>query len=461
MGRTNTLLDLILTPFYLLLVFVIASYIQRKHEHKNPVYRYFRAGAMAKAIGAVALCLIYTLYYDGGDTVNYFDTSYTVLNLWPKYKSEFFDVMMGHTTMENYSLFDNDTEWPFFWFDDNAMFVSRFITPLCFLAFKTFIPTAILLSFLCYSGIWKMYLLFTDRFPSLTKQLAIAILFIPSVVFWGSGILKDTITISCVGWYAYIFHELVIRRRYKIWNILGLVVSCYLLIMIKPYILFALLPGSLIWWSNERVAGISNNFLRAMATPFLLAIGLTLGYLALTKLDFLLGFYKIDEVMDRASVVQKDLKQSYYGGNSFDIGDYDPTFSGMMSKAHLAISAALFRPGLWDVRNPVMFLSAIENTYVMFLTIFLMIRLKFLGFFRLILKDPLLLFSVMFSLFFAFSVGISISNFGALVRLRIPCVPFFVASLFILKYYYDQSMLPRRHRQKLPVSVGKTGVVGR
>jgi hypothetical protein len=42
------------------------------------------------------------------------------------------------------------------------------------------------------------------------------------------------------------------------------------------------------------------------------------------------------------------------------------------------------------------------------------------------------MFSFVFSLFFAFSVGVSIANFGALVRLKIPCIPFFLSSLVIM-----------------------------
>ncbi|MFI5151017.1 MAG: hypothetical protein ACHQRM_14875, partial [Bacteroidia bacterium] len=110
----------------------------------------------------------------------------------------------------------------------------------------------------------------------------------------------------------------------------------------------------------------------------------------------------------------------------------------MLGKAHLAIAASLFRPYLWDVKNPVMLLSALENTYILILTVFLLIRLKVFTFFNLILRTPMLLFSVLFSLFFAFSVGIATSNFGSLVRLKIPCLPFYVSSLFILKHFYDQ-----------------------
>jgi len=159
--------------------------------------------------------------------------------------------------------------------------------------------------------------------------------------------------------------------------------------------------------------------------------------------DFL-GLYRIDNVLDRAVVVNLDQKQEYYGGNSFDIGEFDANPISMLGKAHLAIAATLFRPYLWDAKNPVMLLSAFENTYILLLTIFLLVRLKFMGFFRLIGKNPLLLFSVLFSLFFAFSVGIATSNFGSLVRLKIPCIPFYISSLFVLKYFYEQQSNRRK-----------------
>jgi hypothetical protein len=217
-----------------------------------------------------------------------------------------------------------------------------------------------------------------------------------------------------------------------------MIIASYLMLAIKPYILFALLPGSIIWLSNQQVSKIQNKTMRSMIAPLLLTFGGFIAYLSLNLLGDNLGMYKADAVMERASVVQKDLKQDYYGGNSFDIGDFEPTVGGMASKAHLAIFAALFRPTLLDVRNPVMAISALENTYILLLTFLLLIRLKLLGFFSLIWENPLILFSVLFSVFFAFSVGISISNFGSLVRLKIPSIPFFVASLFLLKHYYEE-----------------------
>jgi hypothetical protein len=304
------------------------------------------------------------------------------------------------------------------------------------------------LSFICYSGIWKLFMLFNDYFPKLQKQFAISFLFIPSVVFWGSGLLKDSITLSAVGWYTFYFHSFFIRKKRSFSSLAFIFISSYLLICIKPYIFFALLPGSILWLTNERLASVQNKILKSLAAPVFILVGIGLSFLLLSQMGDVLGIYAMDKVLDRAVVVNIDQKQDYYKGSSFDIGHFDADPISMLGKAHLAIAATLFRPYLWDVRNVVMFMSALENTYILCLTIFLLIRLKLFSFFTLIGANPLLLFSFLFSLFFAFSVGIATSNFGSLVRLKIPCIPFYVAGLFVLKYFYHQKITKIEHLRK-------------
>ena len=46
--------------------------------------------------------------------------------------------------------------------------------------------------------------------------------------------------------------------------------------------------------------------------------------------------------------------------------------------------------------------------------------------------------SVVFSIFFAFSVGLTTSNFGALVRYKIPAVPFYLSAMLILYHRNKQ-----------------------
>lgn len=433
-----TVFDFLLVPIYFLLIYIVAGYVQSRNIQKNKLYKWYRKGLFVKVIGALAVCLVYQLYYPGGDTVNYYITSKSISNLIFKDPIVFFDVVFGDASKENHMFFDESTGFPIYWADKAALFVSRLFVPLQFLSFQSFIIMAVLLAWICYSGIWRLFLLFNEHFPALEKQFAIAFLFIPSVIFWGSGLLKDSITISAVGWYTCFFYKEFIQKKYSFRGMLYIFISSYLLITIKPYIFFALLPGSVIWLSNERLAKVQSSVLKTIVAPFFIFVGVGTSFFLLSQMGDFLGLYAIDKVMERAVVVNMDQKQEYYGGNSFDIGEFSANPLSMIGKGHLAVAATLFRPYLWDVRNIVMLASALENTYILLLTIFLMLRLKIFGFFTLIGKNPMLLFSILFSLFFAFSVGIATSNFGSLVRLKIPCIPFYVASLFVLKYFYDK-----------------------
>jgi hypothetical protein len=164
----------------------------------------------------------------------------------------------------------------------------------------------------------------------------------------------------------------------------------------------------------------------------------------LLNMNKILGQYALDNVLEKAVVTYKDLKADYYGGNTFDIGEFEATIPSMISKIPEAIAAGLFRPFLWEVRNPVMLLSGIEGMVLIILTIRILWKMRIIGIVRYLTKNHLLVFALIFSLFFAFSVGISTSNFGSLVRYRIPVLPFYVGSLFILESFRRKDLESRK-----------------
>ncbi|MBN8703024.1 MAG: hypothetical protein J0M08_08160 [Bacteroidetes bacterium] len=382
--------------------------------------------------------MIYTLYYGGGDTTNYYESGVAIANLLDVDYHKFFDILYNGEIDKRIHYFTNETGFPVYKRDVHSAFVSRIIAVFTLVGFKAYIPTTILLSFVCFIGNWKLYVLFIEYFPKIQKELFIALLAIPSILFWGAGISKDTITLSALGWYVYGFNKFFILKKDRIISGIYLGIASYLLIVIKPYIFFATLPGSVIWFFSDFTHRIGSKLIKFLIGPIFLSVAVLFSYYILLNFGENLGQYSLDNVFNKASTTQKDFKNNEaYSKNSFDIGDFEPTLAGSLKKAHLAIAAGLFRPYLWDARNAVMLLSALENTYIALLTFFLLLRLKFFGFFFLINKHPLLLFSFLFALFFAFAVGLSTANFGALVRLKIPCIPFFVASLFILKHLYQ------------------------
>ncbi len=435
-----SIFDLLLTPLYVLAAFAYAYTVTKKNIKNRPEYAYFTKGLMIRIFGAIALGLVYFFYYGGGDTINYHKTACAYSKLFFVNKEDFLLGWLGNA--KSYFLpFDESTGYPVYRpTDSHAFFVVRLLVPIVTMGFYSYFSSAVLTALITYGGIWKLYQTFLQEFPQLKRELALACLFIPSCVFWGSGLMKDSFTLSATGWFTYAFYHFFIKKNRNLQYIVFLFISSFVILAIKPYIFFAILPGSILWLSNNTIKKINHAFLRMIATPLLLSFAGIGGFFALNQMGDSLGVYKVDKVLDQAVVVQQDMKADHYGGNAYDIGDFDASAGGVTLKAPQAIFAGIFRPGLWDVRNAVMLISALENSYLLFLTIFLLIKLKFFGFFRYINKNSLLLFSILFSIFFAFSVGLTVANFGSLVRLRIPELPFFVASLFIIKHHYDETI---------------------
>lgn len=424
--------DFILTPFYLLVVFYFAYKYKAKREQEDITYKYFISGLTVKILGAIALGLVYYFYYGGGDTVNYYNTACAFINLLVDSPSDFWHVYFGSPSKSEYYLMNSNGEFCYWIIDPYAFYVSKIFFPFVLIGAKTYMTSAILIAAVCYYSVWKMYQIFVIEFPHLHKQLAISILFIPSVVFWGSGIMKDSITFSATCLYVYGFYWFIVKKNYKIKYGVAIFIASYLLISIKPYILFALLPGSVVWFVALKVTNIKNGFVRIMIAPTIITFGAFITYYIMNSLGDSLGKYSIERVFETAQGAQQDLKRAAYQGNSFDIGNYEATPLGLLSVSHKAIFAAIFRPTILDVKNIVMFISALENSFMLLFCIYLLIKLKIYKFFILIRSHPLVTFSFIFSIFFALSVGVSISNFGTLVRLKIPCIPFFVASLVII-----------------------------
>jgi len=443
-----TVWDLILTPICLLVIYLISNNIKNRNIRFNPIYKYYLPGLFAKIFGGIAVCLIYVYYYNGGDTISYYRGGIAMVNLLFYNPDHFLSIMLGNVGDESRSFFNNFTGWPpyYMWKDPKTFFVIRFLCLIILVTFKSYIPATILLAWLSYTGIWKLYTLFCEQFPQLAKQLAISILYMPSVVFWGSGMLKDTITLSAACWFTYAIYYLLIKKEKMAFHLLCLLVSSYLLIAIKPYIFIALMPGALIWISHERIQKIKNVVLRIMTIPFILIISGSLITLIFSQVGGELGKYSnLDEVFEKAAINQEDLTRAgQYGDNYFDIGTLDPSVGGMLSKAPIAITATLYRPFLWEARNPVMLISALENTFILGLSFLLLFRIGIFKIIRYVLETPILLFSLMFSIIFAFSIGLSTPNFGALVRYKIPAIPFFLSSLFILYNYYKTKLVDKR-----------------
>ncbi len=120
-------------------------------------------------------------------------------------------------------------------------------------------------------------------------------------------------------------------------------------------------------------------------------------------------------------------------GSGYALGELDGTFGSMVRLAPQAINVSLFRPYFWEVKNPLMLMSAVESFFLLGFAIYVLVKKKssVLSAFA----DPNVIFAMVFSLSFAFAVGVSTFNFGTLARYKIPLLPFFLTGLIIILDY--------------------------
>ena len=118
----------------------------------------------------------------------------------------------------------------------------------------------------------------------------------------------------------------------------------------------------------------------------------------------------------------------------YSLGSMDYSTFGILKKFPLAVNVTLFRPYIWEARKPILLLTAIESLWILLLTLRTFYRVGVISFFRIVIQEPILIFCMMFSLIFAFAVGISSYNYGALARYKIPCMSFYLAAIYIIDY---------------------------
>ncbi len=435
-----TLFDL----FFAIAMLLIASiwgYVVQQRNTNNPFYRFYTVGLLAKLLAGFTFCILYLTAYEG-DTLDYFH-GMNALNRVGQYNfSHYLDLMLQGNKQEFYSYFTTETMHPdrHMWVDPKSFFVIRILSPFAFLGLGSYVITTMLLSWFSFGFLWRMFLAFANLYPKIDFKIAVAVLFMPSVLFWGSAVLKDTIMMIAVSMFVVSFLNIAVKGRLTIGLGLRLVFAAWLMLNIKAYVLVAMIPGSAIWFAHGRILAIKNTFLRYSFYPFMLAISIIIGVFILSRLGDSFGEYSsMDKMVAKAKLTQEDLKRGdSYGKNFYDIGTIENSPSALMRLLPQAVVAGLYRPFLWEARNPFIALSGLENLFTLFLTLSILWRTRIVRVFRFVGRDPILIFTLLFSFMFAFGIGIATANFGALVRYRIPGLPFLMISLFVLDYYLKQ-----------------------
>lgn len=397
----------------------------------DPINRvYFLPALTVKIIGALAVGFIYQFYYGGGDTFNYH--TYGSRHVWEAFMnspSKGFKLLFDYPNLEGTYEYSSKI---IFYLDPSSYAIVRLASVFDLLTFSSYSATAVLFAVFSFVGMWLFFLVFYERHAHLHKWMAFAAFFIPSVFFWGSGLLKDTITIGCLGFATHAIYKIFVAHRGNLAQWIMLVLSLYGLWSIKIYILLTFLPAGILWIFITNLQYARSLVLRLLLFPFTIGLTSILGYYAIVKAGEDNSKYSLDKLGQTAQITAYDIR--YFSGrgagSGYSLGELDGSIGSMIALAPQAINVSLFRPYLWEVNNPLMLLSALESCFLLIYCIYI-ITTQNLMVLR-AMKQPDIFFSLVFSISFAFAVGVSTFNFGTLVRYKIPMLPFFLIALVLM-----------------------------
>ena len=432
--------DLFLTPIYLAIFYALAFAVRKRFTNVL-TKKYFIPALSVKFLGALSLGIIYQFYYNGGDTFNYYSQIKVVHTAFMDSPS------VGLKLIFSPAAYDPTTikyTGQMYWYNSPTEYFIVRVGAICsLLCFNTYSVIGLLFAISSFSGMWAMYLTFLRIYPLAYKKFVISVFFLPSVFFWGSGLMKDSLCMGALGWIFYAFYHAFIERKHIAAALTMGCTAIYLIISVKVYILLSFMPPALLWVFNENNQRIKSPFLRLSLKPLFLLVGLGAGYLGITNITAGDEKYDIDRISERTQINQTYLTAQAVNGSSYDIGKIDGSPASILRVAPQAIIVTLYRPFLFEAHNPVMLLSALEATLFIYLTASLFYKTGILKSLHLIVTKPILLFSFLFCIIFAIGVGTNSGNFGTLVRYKIPLMPFYLSALYIMQSMTQSQNRPR------------------
>ena len=382
-------------------------------------------------IAGVALSLIYTFYYPQrnlADTFKYYDDAKPLYNIIGTQPLDFIRIIIGYNS-DNIHLkpiFDQMNNWYVinnkYLYNDNRTLIKLNALIMLF-SFGHYYVHILFFAMISLIGKLFIYKAYEKLFEHKKSLFFLAVFFVPSVIFWSSGILKEGPLFFIIGLLCFSFEKW--SDNLKSLKYGTLVLLCFFaLFFVKFYVAVTLFPGliSLFWLKRKeyrkpllKTAIVHLCFvIAALAFHFITPFHSFIHGLKWQKSNF----YGLAKTMNSGSVIQTQTLEN-------DLWSF-------LCNIPEGLFNAIFRPFLWDgfipSFSPVVLASALEN--VILIVIFILCFKWFSKPTSKMLSYAFFCFS--FTLLLFTLSGVVTPIIGTLVRYKIPAISFLLMGCFLL-----------------------------
>lgn len=443
--------DVIFTVLVLFLAGLIHTAVLLRHDRAES--RLLTLSLVAHLVSAFLQILMYEYYYEGGDMMAYYAAGVPLAGalradfgrLFPMTVDVFFHV---------------DAPLPF---DMGAAgstgSMAMAATWLLFLLGDSYLAVTLVIATLSYLAKVLIYRTLRAEFPrEMHPTVLVAAMLVPSAVFWTSALLKEPLMMVFLGPLFLSLRWFLEGRSVLLATVIA-VVSGTGVWLLKPYVLLSMAVASGLWIVWQRVLRERGNI---VVKPLYLVLGLSLGIGTLAGVDRVLPSLN-GRSLTSAISEQRRVSASIAGGSNFYLEDQDADYTRAdeqtnsvqeLSLVPLALATALLRPFLFEARNAVQAINALEMTVLLVLLFQVLRRQSLAVIVSRITASPTLMFCLAFTLVLALGTALATSNLGTLSRYRAPMMPFYVMLLLVLRKPVRKAAVAQPHEPMKPADPG-------
>ena len=398
----------LLIKSFVFLVIIIWLYDRTRHEPLRPWFFY----ALLSKIGAgIVLGLLYIYVFQEGDTISYHKAASWLSQYARKEPGNYFNfLILNGKIPEGFSYFINQPR---------ALFFTKITSILAILTNNNYWLISIYFSLFSFIGTWLIANRISSFYPSYKIAALIGFLFFPSIVFWSSGLLKESIAMGCIGLYVYIFIPFFRDSKINIVQGFILIISALLLWMIKYYYAGVLFSVTIALFISKII--ISNpRFTFAKEKPIISIFLMVLVILSL-GVSFLhpnLNPFNIFQVLEQNHFQMLTISDPENIVRFINIGQ---GFTYFLINIPVSLFGGLFLPLPWSIPNYLGALAGIFNLVILILAIAKIFNIKTAGNQG---SKILVIGMITYVVILAILLTFATPNFGTLERYKISYLPF-------------------------------------
>jgi hypothetical protein len=366
-----------------------------------------------KLVAGIALGLVYKYHYLVGDTFGFFEDACKLTELFRKAPSTYVNFLMTGDESDILSGLLINTQ-------SRSLFLVKIVSLVAIFTGDNYWITSLYFSLISF---WSSFLLvqkITTAFPVAKLAAAIAFLLVPSVVFWSSGIIKESLALTGLFVLVRVYIGVLTNSKPFWWEYLLTPIAVIIVWNLKYYWIAVFIPVMmttlLVYFITQSTKLKSTSKILIWITSFLLfCFGVSFVHPNFYLENFLQVLVENYNQFIRISPYENVVRYQL-----------EPTWESIIRNSPLALVSGFFRPFVWEAHNFLQIVAGIENLFVLILFLITFSKWKSVR------ESPhrLLIFSsVIYILILCLFLALSTPNFGTLARYKVGIQPFLVFML--------------------------------